>query len=435
MLPLRFHPSGEAVADTRPPTRILGAIPGEDCEVTPLGRGQHLQFARWRRAHDPSPDRAVPPCLQSDACGGCGWMHMRPEAARRWRRQAVIDALAAEGLRPQVDPVLHVPGADLGFRSVIKLIIAPDGTPGTWAHRSHDHLPIPGCLIPVPALRPFLSLRLPDTGGLIRAMIVRAAPDGSTLALLVAREDTAGVRRIAATLPADGVALHTNRRDGDGLMDPDGPTIPVCGLPHLEIPLKIGAGDPLTLLAGPGDFFQTNVPLFERLLAEILLEISADPPGPLLDLYCGVGAVGLSLAKAPGPGLTALLGVEDNAGAVARARANAARNGLGGLARFEAGRAADMAFPPEFHGATVLVDPPRKGLEDGMIGKILALQPRRLIYIACHPQPMARDLARLCGGAVGAGSAQGRMHLRRVLPCDMFPQTPHVETVAVLAPA
>ena len=160
------------------------------------------------------------------------------------------------------------------------------------------------------------------------------------------------------------------------------------------------------------DFFQTNPATAARLWADL-----PRPDGrALLDLYCGVGAVALQLGRTA----SAVMGIEASPAAVARARQNADRNGI--AARFEAAAVGD-ALPAAFTGGLVVVNPPRSGLAPGVTERLLALAPSELVYVSCDPRTLARDLARLVAGG---------LRVRRITPYDMFPQTVHVETVAVL---
>ncbi len=423
--PTRFHPRGEAVTDGSHPTRVFGGIPGEEADVRVLGRGGHVDYGEWAGAREPSPDRVLPSCPHWRPCGGCPWMHLAPEAARRWRRALVVDALAGAGVDAEVDPVVPCPDGEFGYRHLAKLVATYDEGSGAirlGAHgrNSHDVVGVGGCGVLAPALRPWTTMRLPLPDGLLRHVVVRVSRShGTVIATLVARRDTPELRRVAATLPADGVFLHVNDRPGDGIFAPDGPTERLLGVDVVEE--HVGG---VAFGVGPTDFFQTNPSTAARLWADL-----PRPDGrPLLDLYCGVGAVALQLGRAGAGAPSEVLGVEVSAAAVARARQNAARNQI--AARFEAaGIGAALpgvesgAFPEAFRGGLVVVNPPRSGLAPGVAEGVLALRPSELVYVSCDPRTLARDLAVLVAGG---------LRPRRVTPYDMFPQTVHVETVAVL---
>jgi tRNA/tmRNA/rRNA uracil-C5-methylase (TrmA/RlmC/RlmD family) len=232
----------------------------------------------------------------------------------------------------------------------------------------------------------------------------RSRHTGETLATVVATHEDPALVAWAAALPAGGVHLHLHRGAGDGIFDPAGPIRHIRGC----VTVEERAGDAIVEV-GPADFFQTNPATAQRLWASL-----PRPSGPLVDLYCGIGAVGLAV------GATRIWGAEENPRSVERARHNAARNGVD--ATYVSACVADADVP--WRDAMVVVNPPRKGLEPGAIERIVALRPAPLVYVSCHPTALARDLARLV--------AEG-LSVQSVVPFDMFPNTPHVETVAVLA--
>lgn len=411
-VPDRFHPRGEAVVDGPRPVRLFGGIPGEPADVRVLHRGGNEDYAEWTGSPAPSPDRVTPHCPHYRRCGGCPWMHLAPEAARGWRRQRVVDALAEVGVEAEVDATVPSPDGDLGYRHLVKLVAAPDRGSvrlGAYGRNSHAVVPVTGCAVLHPALRPFPDLRLPVPADLLRHVVVRRSrADGTLLATLVARRDDPALRRVAAALPADAVHLHLHDAPGDAIFG-RGPTLRLRG-PET---LTERAGDAM-LAVGPTDFFQTNPGTAARIWADL-----PTVDGPLLDLFCGVGAVSCALGvRGAGP----VHGVELSEAAVARARDNAGRNGI--VATFAAGPVATAPLPEAFAGATVVVNPPRAGLGPGVVARLVALRPRRLLYVSCEPRALARDLV---------GLRATNLAIRRVTPYDMFPHTPHVETVVELA--
>jgi 23S rRNA (uracil1939-C5)-methyltransferase len=196
--------------------------------------------------------------------------------------------------------------------------------------------------------------------------------------------------------------------------------------PHTEVLsgrdwlLESFAGVKLRIAADT--FFQVNTPQAERLVP-LLEQFFAPLAGEaLLDAYCGIGTFSLPLARAG----FQVLGLELQAASVAQARGNAERNGIS-TAVFEQ---VDVAEALASHLAAVgglLVDPPRKGLNPDTITAILQSRPRRVAYISCNPATLARDLGLLC--------QDGGYRLQPVQPVDFFPQTSHVECLALLEAA
>jgi len=180
----------------------------------------------------------------------------------------------------------------------------------------------------------------------------------------------------------------------------------------------------LELEASPGSFLQAN-PWTARRVYETVLEWAALGPGDrVVDLFCGIGPLSFYLATRSGR----VVGVEEAPGAVRDARANQRRNRLYNV-RFEEGRV-DEVLPAlgdcVGRGGVVTLNPTRHGASAAVLGGIAALEPRRIVYVSCDPDTLARDLDRLA--ALGYRTA-------RVRPFDMLPQTEHVEVVAELIAA
>jgi 23S rRNA (uracil1939-C5)-methyltransferase len=168
-------------------------------------------------------------------------------------------------------------------------------------------------------------------------------------------------------------------------------------------------------------FFQTNTEMAERLYAEAAAAAALDGSERLYDLFCGIGTIGLSLAGQA----RELWGVELVEQAIVDAQRNAALNGIGN-AHFVAGDVRTKMRPlVERAGKpdVVLVDPPRAGLSQKVVRRILETGPQRIVYVSCNPTTLAPNARQL---------ADGGYELRGVKPVDMFPQTPHIECVALL---
>ncbi len=180
----------------------------------------------------------------------------------------------------------------------------------------------------------------------------------------------------------------------------------------------------LRLAFEPVDFIQVNAEVNRALVSRAVQWLDAGPTDRVLDLFCGLGNFTLALARRAGT----VVGVEGDAGLIARARGNAGRNGIANAA-FHVGNLAaeDLALERWWAGGFthVLLDPPRVGARD-VLAPVAQLAPKRIVYVSCHPGTLARDLGILVHehgyGLVAAG----------VL--DMFPHTTHVESMAVLEP-
>ena len=178
---------------------------------------------------------------------------------------------------------------------------------------------------------------------------------------------------------------------------------------------------PLRFRISPDAFFQTNTEMAERLYSVAAEFAGLTGSERVFDLFCGIGTIGLTLAARAGE----VWGVEIVEEAVADAIQNAELNGIEN-ARFFAGDIRTAARPlVEQAGKpdVVVVDPPRAGLSQKIVRRIAEMEPRRIVYVSCNPTTLAPNARQL----VDAGWS-----LDRVQPVDMFPQTPHIECVAVL---
>jgi 23S rRNA (uracil1939-C5)-methyltransferase len=176
-----------------------------------------------------------------------------------------------------------------------------------------------------------------------------------------------------------------------------------------------------TFEIGPNTFFQTNTLGAEGLFTEALDRIRPASHETVWDLYCGVGALSLPLAR----GAKQVVGIEIVPESVAAARRNAALNQVTN-ATFHAGDVRALAAPLAAAGGApdvVVMDPPREGVHADVLQAVAALGPARMLYISCNPATLARDL--------GILSATG-YRADRVLPVDLFPHTPHIEAVTTL---
>ncbi len=241
--------------------------------------------------------------------------------------------------------------------------------------------------------------------GVLRNLVVR---EGWRTGQLQTRLVTSPAR-----FPRPPVDLHTAIEGDSG--GTDGPT-GVLGAERLREEL---CG--LRLEMSHGAFFQTNTEMAERLYAVAAEYAGLSGRERVFDLYCGIGTIGLTMAAQAGE----VWGLEIVPEAIADAEANAERNRIGN-ARFLAANTRtgvrpliEQAGKPD----VVVVDPPRAGLSQKIVRRLIECEAQRIVYVSCNPTTLAPNAAQLSE----AGYA-----LKRVRPVDMFPQTPHIECVALL---
>jgi 23S rRNA (uracil1939-C5)-methyltransferase len=422
---------------------LAGALPGERVAgiVEHISRQSGAAWARLETVDAPSPERRPPACPAFGACGGCLLQHLAYGAQLAWKRVRVARAFAAHPALAdlKVDACVASP-RPLGYRNRSKLVVARqlDGrlVLGAYAPRSHEVVDLAGCRIAEPpldetaaALRALLDasgVRAYDertlTGDL-RHVVLRANHEGRVLAVwIVARSLPDGValaRRFRAARPeVIGVVEHENRSRGNVIFsDGNGENERLLdGVGEIEEQIEI-AGRAVRLKLAPGAFFQANRGVAALAYGAIAEALAIQPTERVVDAYCGVGGIALTLAGAAAE----VLGIESHAGAVAGATASAALNGITN-ARFVAGDSA-QALGQIDRAEVVVLNPPRKGCPPEVLAEVARLAPRAIAYLSCDPETLARDLALLATHGYRA---------RAVTPFDMLPHTPHVEALAVV---
>lgn len=415
---------------------VAGALPGETVEVVIRHRAKRHLLAEHRSTLLLSPDRRRPPCILAERCGGCTLQHLEDGAQSRWKQDQVQQALRRiGGFELNVAPILSG-GPPLGYRNraVIPLERTAEGKLRAGFYRSGSHriVNMNRCPVLDPRLDQLIAplkadleasdwpvdADLTEEGGLRHLALRLGHHTGEVLITLISsHDDLPGLQAMAQGWmerwnQVVGVALNLQPRPGNAVMGPTTDT--VAGRPWL---LEQFAG--LDLRIAADTFFQVNTPQAERLVPLLVSALQPASGIHLVDAYCGIGTFSLPLASAG----ASVLGLEHHAGSVLQAEANAERNGLASC-RFQA-TDVETALAEALEGADgLLLDPPRKGLSAGLCATVAAAAPARVAYVSCHPATLARDLALLC--------ADGRLELQSVQPIDFFPQTSHVESLAVL---
>lgn len=408
-----------------------------ECRIVKVQK--QLAFGRIERLITPSPDRldAAGDCPVFGQCGGCAFRHVSYEAEKRYKQQRVADAFdRLAGLSVTVEPIRGSAATD-GYRNKAQYPVgAGDTAPriGFYAPRSHRIVEQHTC-----RLQPAVFTAAVETvdrwmqthavpaydetthTGLVRHIYLRyGEASGQVMVCLVC---TSGkipasqelVQALRQEVPGlCSVMVNINRADTNVILGDE--EFPLWGTPVIEDTL---CG--LTFRLSPRSFYQVN-----RQQAETLYTLAAEVAGltgseTLLDLYCGTGTIGLTMAHR----VKKLIGVEIVAPAVEDARRNAQANGITNATFLcsDAAKAAARLERQGEHPDVVIVDPPRKGCDPALLETMAQMAPSRIVYVSCDPATLARDCQRLT--ALG-------YTVSRVVPVDMFPRTPHTECVVLL---
>lgn len=364
----------------------------------------------------PGPGRRDEPCPHARVCGGCDLQHIDDTAQDAARREILLDCFRRLG-NLNVEPLLlPTPAAPaLRYRNRLRLTAAPTGLYGLRERGSHAIVPLQTCQVmaePFDAdILPWLRMLPP-----MEQIVVRLDGRGGWLLSLYGQPSRLKVLRKfmeshGDQVPAPGLqgVLLNNR--------------PVWGRGYLVIQVADHK-----YRVSHQSFFQNNLPAAELAVTTARQWLSEVHPAgtDLVDLYCGVGLFLLALSDRH----ATLVGVESDAGAVSDAQENLRRAGLDSTrARIVHGDVGRSLAEPEarqavdWSQACVVADPPRAGLEKPAVAALAELKPATILCLSCDPATLARDLKAL----VAAGYV-----LDRLMPLPMFPQTAHVETLALL---
>ena len=417
---------------------IPGTIRGERWRVRLLKVNKNTAWGRGEELLSAAPCRRRSDCPLYGPCGGCQFRHMDYAEEMEAKRLRVQDALRRiGGLDASVDVIHGAERADR-YRNKAQFPVGADRDGetrvGLYRARSHEVLDAPDCLLQAPQANA-LGRALKDymtrygvapyderTGkGLVRHLHVRTNAAGESVACVVANADSLPhegelVKTLrAASAGLAGVVLNTNVRDTNVILGETYRTLwgadrieeTLCGLKfRLSVP----------------SFFQVN-----REQTEVLYRLAGDFAGltgreTVIDLYCGIGTIALSMARRAGR----VIGAEIVPAAVEDARDNARRNGIENAEFFcgDAGQTAARLAAEGVRPDVICVDPPRKGLAPGVTDVLADMAPERIVYVSCDPATLARDLKLLAGRGY---------RLDRAEAVDMFPRTAHVETVVLMS--
>ena len=404
---------------------VRGALPGERVRVRLTASKRRYDEGETVEVLQASPDRVAPRCPHFGTCGGCSLQHLDTARQIEAKQNTLAQNLTRIG---KVEPERYLApltGSPWGYRRKARLsvryVAAKErvlvGFRENYARFVAD---IRECHV----LDPRIAAQLPALSDLVQSMQARqtipqieVACGDAQCALVFRHLEPLGaddLERLRAFARASGLAV---------LLQPGGP----ASIQPLEpAAVELGFGLPefgLELAFGPSDFVQVNGAMNRGMIAHALALLDPGPRDRVLDLFCGLGNFTLPIATRAGQ----VVGVEGDAALVAKARENAARNGIGN-AEFHA---ADLAVEAAAQtGAPwlqapydqALVDPPRSGAE-AILPVLAASGARRIVYVSCHPASLARD----------AGLLVHRFgfRLRGAGVMDMFPHTGHVESIAL----
>lgn len=441
-------PGGEAIARMGGYAIFVpGGVPGDRISAEVISTKPSYARALVKEVLTPGSQRAGARCPLFGRCGGCQWQEIDYAAQLQWKRHIVQEALTRLGgfaADLDVPPTMGMEDPWY-YRNKVHWALAPAQDPdsqgkgiriGLYEARSHRVVDVEHCYIQHPLnnqVLDFLRHTLPEfdvplyderTGkGWLRSAFAKAGHQTGELmiGLVTTRADfpreKEWVERVRAQFPnVVSIVQNIHAKRGNALMGAE--TRVLWGKEYLFE--KIG---PLTFAISARSFFQVNSEQVERLYDTVVRFADLTGGERIVDLYSGTGSIALYLAA---KGAGEAIGIEVIPEATRDALANARQNGIHN-ARFLTGKVEDcLADLLEETGAidVAVLDPPRKGCEPEVVSALASSGIPRIVYVSCNPATLARDLK----GLVEAGGYR----LHTVQPVDMFPQTAHVEAVALL---
>jgi 23S rRNA (uracil1939-C5)-methyltransferase len=378
------------------------AIPGERVRAELLEAHAHWARARLLEVLEPSPYRVPPPCpyFGPDRCGGCQFQHIDYDTQVELKRQVIIDQLGRIGGLPGANVQEAIGAAEpWHYRNHAQFAVTENGHVAFQRAGSHQLIPVESCLIIDPLLDDLWSALDIDWPQLRQLTLRCGSATGDLMAIF--ESDHYEDFDIEVDFPVSCVVRLA-----------DGESVVLMGNPYL---VEQVAGRDYRVLAG--SFFQVNTAGAEVLVELVQGYLAPKGSETLVDLYCGVGLFGLALAGRVGR----VIGVEADLSAADDFRYNVQGLPNVQLLASDAGAALPTIEGPLRDGLVVL-DPPRAGAGTQVIAEIARLEPQRIVYVACDPATLARDARQL----VDAG-----YRLAEVQLVDLFPQTYHIESVAL----
>ena len=421
---------------------VKNLLPGETALVEVEHKSPHSKTS-WAKIRElqssPSAFRQTPICPAFGECGGCAWQHLRYEAQLKEKEWHLRDSLKAHSPLPAFSVAAS---ATEEYRNRGKYVIGRHKGKivlGAYRPRTHEIVDTLGCKVVEPCIsKSAISIReaIEDSSlavydeikrqGDLRYVVIRSGFNGKTLVTYVTSGETQRDSRRKQLL----VELAHRTMEIPSIMG-------VLWSPH-DRPSGVILGDELLLLAGkplieetvgdfsipigPTDFVQMNRDQATRMYDEICRAVARIYPieenTQVLDLYCGVGAIGLNLCRENG----ILTGVEINPHAIEKAIKAASL--LGERASFHCNNAQKYFEQSQADSANVvIVNPPRKGLDRALRDLLRQSPPDLFIYVSCNPQSLNQDLIEIGWGEI--------MDLVHIQAFDLMPGTAHLETLVI----
>jgi 23S rRNA (uracil1939-C5)-methyltransferase len=418
---------------------VPNTLPGERAKIKVIGVKKGFGFGRLEELIKESPERVDPPCPIYKWCGGCQLQHLSYEGQLEYKRKLVEDVLTRIGKLEDVPvlPTLGMGEEPWRYRNKAQVPVGKRNgriITGFYQKRSHEIVEMDSCIITgdtnddaVQAVKEIVNqynisaYNEEKHKGILRHIIARyGKTTGDLMIVLVTNGQDLPQRKkivedIRNALPEiKSIVQNVNSKRTNVIFGEE--TRVLWGAEYIydfigDIKFAISARS----------FYQINPDQTKVLYDQALHYAELNGDETVIDAYCGIGTISLFLAQKA----KKVYGVEIVPEAIEDARRNAELNNIHN-AEFAVGKSEDVIPEWKKQGITpdvIVVDPPRKGCDEELLKTIIEMKPKRVVYVSCNPATLARDLCVL---------EDGGFKTQKVQPVDMFPQTTHVEAVALL---
>lgn len=417
---------------------IKGAIKGEKCKIVIVKVNKSFAFGKLLEVLKSSKYRVNADCTTYKRCGGCSLRHIKYEETLKIKKD-MVQNLVNKSLKNRitVNDVIGM-GNPYNYRNKLQYPVGRDknGMPvmGVFANRTHEIIPVESCLIQnkeaekvAKEIFKFIkqnNISIYDEesrSGAIRHIIVKiGVKTNEIMCIIVSNDENFSmekelVKDITSKFPnIKTIIKNVNNKNTNVILGDKDEVLYGNGF----ICDKLGE---YTFKISAKSFYQTNPTQTEILYNKAIEFAKLDKKDVLCDLYCGIGTIGIFASNK----VKQVYGIEIVEEAVEAAKENAKLNNVSNI-EFVAGDV-EKAFKElverqHVEPTAIIVDPPRRGLDETTINKILDLKVTRLVYVSCNPATMVRDLKML----------EEKYDVKEIQPVDMFPYTSHVECVAVM---
>ena len=400
----------------RLPVFLDGGVIGDQVEFLITKKKKNFCKGKILNTIKKSKDRVKSPCPYFEDCGGCDFLNYSDDMELKWKEDDTNKNLEKiAGLDNKVDEVLDSP-EKTHYRNNMQFQVR-DGVIGLYGKNSKDIVAIKNCLMQRDKANEVLQImwrykKLKD----LKRIGIRTNYKGEVLLILVTRDGEVKIKDVLPDLIDAGVkSIYLNYNGGDKFHY-SREFEKIYGEDTIEEKLL-----DINYKISPESFFQINRLATEKLYQKAIEYLEPKAEDKIYDLYCGVGSISLSVAKSGAQ----VIGIEIVDRAVDDARINAENNDI--EVRFVKGAAEEVIEKlweeEKISPNKIIVDPPRKGLDDKLVNFLKENPVERLVYISCNPATQARDLK----------SLKEVYRVEKVALVNLFPNTAHVETVALLS--